>query len=265
MSNRSTLARLLLALLSGVLAIACGASLSARRSGAPGSAVHFSRPPVIDGSRRACLAPPYAPPEGTTALPDGTLVEHVADGRSWTFKLPGDRDATPEESAALLQRLRAAHPDQPFLSFGLYCGSNPGHMCFRIAGNLCELRIEDALARFREVVQLDGQLASSRLQVSIALEGRLGPRCTPADAACEPTSYEGGVYDPARGRHAGPLATHSAGACAQDGECMVQGCGNHCTSWEYGGAHEGATCEGYAFDQPIFCGCVEGSCAWFTQ
>jgi hypothetical protein len=46
---------------------------------------------------------------------------------------------------------------------------------------------------------------------------------------------------------------------------MVMGCGNHCLSWQYGGAHEGATCEGYAFGEPVFCGCVEGACAWFTQ
>lgn len=244
-----------LPLLLSLVAIACGAAGMRGRSGPPGSAVHFSRPPVIDGSRRACLAPPYAPAEGTTALPDGTLVEHVTDARAWIFKLPGDRDATPEEANALLMRLRAAHEDQQFLSFGLYCGTGAGHMCFRIAGNLCELRVEEALARFREVVQADGQLSTTRLQVSIALEGRLGPRCTPDDAACEPTPYEGGAYDPGRGRHAGPLATHSAGACAHDGECLTNGCGNHCTSWDYGGAHEGATCEGYAFDQPTRSSC----------
>jgi hypothetical protein len=43
------------------------------------------------------------------------------------------------------------------------------------------------------------------------------------------------------------------------------GCGNHCTSWHYGAAHELGTCEAYLFSSPVFCGCVEGQCGWFTQ
>jgi len=67
------------------------------------------------------------------------------------------------------------------------------------------------------------------------------------------------------GRSAGPLRSHGGGSCTQDGECLVGGCGNHCMHWTFGGAHEGATCEGYDLPERTFCGCVEGACGWFTQ
>lgn len=228
----------------------------------PGSAVGFARPPVIDGSRRACIEPPYTPPHDQTVLEDGTMVTRLEEGRVWSFKTPGDRDLSAEEGNALLHRLRAQGPALQFLNHGLYC---EGRLCFRWEGDLCDTNVLERLRVFREAVAADGQLASTRIEISIALSGQLGPRCEASDPACVPPSYEGGTYDPSRGRRAGPLASHSAGACTHDGECMVMGCGNHCVSWDHGGANAAATCEGYAFDQPIFCGCVEGSCAWFTQ
>ncbi|MFO0712204.1 MAG: hypothetical protein U0353_20305 [Sandaracinus sp.] len=230
---------------------------------APGSAVFFVQPPVIDGSRTACLAPPYAPDAGATDL-DGALVTHAEGTRVWELKLPGTRDASAEESQALLTRIRALGGEHEYLSYGVYCGGG-AHLCFAWEGNLCETRIEERLAWFRALVQRDGALADARLELAVTLVGHEGPRCAPSDPRCQPLAYEGGDYDPARARHAGPLATHSAGACDHDGDCMVMGCGNHCLSWQYGGAHEGATCEGYVFGEPVFCGCVEGACAWFTQ
>jgi hypothetical protein len=256
--------RLVLASILALVVVACGARFhgGSARSSPPGSAVGFARPPVVDGSRRACLLPPYTPPHDQTMLEDGTFVTMLGEGRAWQFKTPGDRDATPEEATALLHRLRAQGPALQFLSYGLYCND---HLCFRWEGDLCDTNVMQHLQVFREAVATDAQLANARLEISIALGGQLGPRCEAEDPACVPPSYAGGTYDPSRGRHAGPLASHSAGACTHDGDCMVMGCGNHCVSWEYGGAHAGATCEGYALDQPIFCGCVEGTCAWFSQ
>lgn len=103
---------------------------TSRRPELPGSAVHFTRPPVVDGSRRECVAPPSTPTADATALSNGAPVHGDKEGRRWTVELS---------------------------------------------------------------------------------------------------------------------------------------CGNHCVSWEYGGAHAAATCEGYTFDAPIFCGCVNGACAWFSQ
>lgn len=255
---------------------ACGAPPggASRRGGAatPGSAVGFSRPPTVEGSRRACLAPPYAPASDVSELADGTTVTPVGE-REWVFVLAGDHEATQEQTTqeqlnqeqahALLTRVREADPALRALSYGLYCAPR---LCFRFEGALCETNVEQVVAQFRRAVAGAGAQPGTRLELSVALAGSVGPRCDEGDPNCLPIPYETGVsYDPSRARHAGPLATHSAGACRHDGECQVMGCGNHCTSWEYGGAHEAGTCEGYAFDAPVFCGCVQGQCAWFDQ
>jgi hypothetical protein len=253
-------AALILALLAS-----CGARGPSPRRGrpdAPGSAVHFSRPPVIDGSRRACLEPPYTPPHDATSLEDGTIVTMRGEGRTWQLKTPGTRDATFEEIQALMQRLRARGGAFQFVSHGVYCDE---HMCLAWSGNLCEVNVLERYAELRAAIAEDAVLADARIEIAISLAGNLGPRCAADDPACLPIPYEGGTYDPTRGRQPGVLATHSAGACTHDGECMEMGCGNHCLSWDHGGAHEGATCEGYSIGRPLFCGCVEGSCAWFTQ
>ncbi len=261
-------------LLAGSLLAACqatsgtpggvaGGTGSAGAEGEPGPGFH--RAPTIDGSRAACLLPPFGLPPELTSLPDGSLVERLGDGRAWNVKLAGDRETTHEESMALLERLRAADESWRFLGYGVYCGT-PAHLCFRIDGNLCELRVEDAITRFREAVARDGQLAGARLELQVALEGNLGPRCTAEDPSCVPIPYEGHPrYDAGGARRAGPLRTHGGGSCAHDGECVVGGCGNHCMHWTFGGAHEGATCEGYDLPERTFCGCVEGACGWFTQ
>lgn len=245
----------------------CGAAPPAVRPAAPGSAVTFSRPPVIDGRREACLAPPYAPAPGASALADGSPVSVLATGRGWRVSLGGERALSPDEGVALLGRLRDRDPALRFLGYGVYCGE-PAHLCFQLAGSLCELRVEDAVRAVRDALALDVGLADARVELQVVLEGALGPRCSAGDPACVPLPYEGDPsFDPAGPRHTGRLAEHSAGACAHDGECVVGGCGNDCVLWEYGGANESATCEGYVFSDPapMFCGCVEGGCAWFTQ
>jgi hypothetical protein len=252
-----------------LLLVAChttgAGSGTPRRAELPGSAVTFSRPPVIDGSRTACLAPPYTPGLGATALADGTPVHGDAGGRRWTISLPGDAAPSAEQASALIDRLRARGGLLQWVSYGIYCGEHDDVLCLSYSGNLCETNVDEVATTLRAAIAADPLLPTPRIDLAISLAGALGPRCAASDPACLPIAYEGGTYDPRGDRHTGPLATHSAGACAHDGDCVEGGCGNHCMSWDFGGAHEGATCEGYAFDEPIFCGCVEGSCAWFSQ
>jgi hypothetical protein len=112
----------------------------------------------------------------------------------------------------------------------------------------------------------DPILPQPRAELAIMLIGALGPRCVEGDEECGPIPYESGMrYDASRGRELGPLAHYSAGECTHDGECAVMGCGNHCVGWQYFGAHEAGTCEGYSFSEPVFCGCASGQCGWFTQ
>jgi hypothetical protein len=219
---------------------------------------------VIDGSRQACLLPPFAPAPDETALPDGSTLARVAE-RTWNVQFAGDRTPSAEESAALLARLRDG--GLTFLDYGVYCGT-PAHLCFQITGSLCEQHVTDTMSAFRDALAQDATLAGASIELQVVLAGHLGPRCTPDDPACLPLPYQGEPhFAPDGPRHAGVLASHSAGACSHDGECVVGGCGNHCMLWEYGGANESATCEGYAStdSSPMFCGCVDGGCAWFTQ
>lgn len=217
---------------------------------------------MIDGSRRACLEPPYAPGASAASLADGTPVVREAEGRRWIVTLAGERAPSPEEVHASLDALRS-QPGLRLVNYGGYCGDG-ARTCLVLAGNLCELRVEDALRALRDAIAAS-RLAGMRLEVAVELGGSLGPRCQPGDRDCQPIAYQGGTYDRLGSRIPGAFASHSAGACDHDGECMVMGCGNHCLLWEYGGANEGATCEGYSFPRPIFCGCAEGECQWFTQ
>lgn len=229
-----------------------------------GSAVGFARPPVVNGRRDACLVPPYAPAAGAKALADGTpIVAHEAGGRRWVVDLGGTRERDDAAVSRALERLRA-RPGLTFLSDGLYCGDGQP-ICLHLAGNLCELRVADAVTRVRDAVAGDPALAGMRLLLSVELAGNAGPRCEASDAGCGPLPYDQGRYDPSRPRRGGAFPSHSAGACTQDGDCWVAGCGNHCVSWQYGGANEAATCEGYIFPRPVFCGCVSGGCGWFSQ
>ena len=253
------------------LAVGAGCGPRGLRSGHAneerGSAVGFVRPPVVNGRRDACLAPPYAPAAGAAALADGTpIVAHQAGGRRWVVGLGGeralDKNVVVEQA---VERMRA-HPGLRFLGYGMYCGDGQP-ACLHLAGNLCEVRVGDVVKNVREAVAGEAALAGVRMLLSVELAGNLGPRCETGAAGCGPLPYDTGQahYDPARARRAGVFPSHSAGACTQDGDCWVAGCGNHCVSWQYGGANEGATCEGYIFPRPVYCGCVSGGCGWFAQ
>lgn len=246
-----------------------GCAGSARTPSGPGprarSGPGFSRPPVVDGSRVACIAPPYAPAADATALEDGTPIRRESDAR-WVLSLPGEVVPTSEQTAALVERLRARGDALRWISYGLYCGEMPGGLCLHYEGNLCEHRVEALAQTIRQAIAADPELPSPRIDLGISLAGRLGPRCDEGDAECTPIPHASGTrWSPRGGRRPGPLPQYSGGECVHDGECVVGGCGNHCMRWEYGGAHEGATCEGYDFREPIYCGCVDARCAWFEQ
>lgn len=252
------------------LVTACGQAASRPiiidRGQVPERRSTFHAAPVVDGSRVACLAPPYAPAPDASALADGTPVRREADGRRWVISLAGDAAPTPGDASALVQRLRDRGGLLRWISYGLYCSLDPQTLCFSWRGNLCETHVEEVAAALLTAIAADPVLPRPRAELAISLAGRLGPRCAATDPSCVPQPYDHGAqFDPHGPRTPGPLASHSGGACGHDGDCVQMGCGNHCLSWEHGGAHEFATCEGYVFEKPVFCGCVAGACAWFTQ
>lgn len=256
------------ALTFGVLFSACAAQQQQAPPAADPPAAtreRWSHPPVINGSRRACLEPPYTPPPDATTLSDGTPARRSADGLQWTISLQGD--TVPQGAAAgeLIQRVRTQGDFYRWLSWGVYC-DNHTRLCLHYAYNLCEQRLEDVVNSLRAAIAQDPVLPRPIIDLNIELAGRLGPRCDASDPACVPEPYQRGTrYDPSGQRIPGPLAKYSSGTCGQDGDCVVGGCGNDCMSWELGGAYEAATCEGYSVPRPIFCGCVSGQCRWFMQ
>lgn len=217
---------------------------------------------MVDGSRAPCLLPPYTPTDASR-LADGTPIRRDADGRQWIISLQGEHVPSPEEASALVERVRGRGGELAFLSFGLYCRDQ---LCFSYEGNLCEVRVEELARTLMSAIAEDPILPRPRAELSIALVGDLGPRCAETDENCGPIPYDSGMrYDASRGRELGPLPQYSAGECTHDGDCIVKGCGNHCVGWQYFGAREAATCEGYSFTEPVFCGCVAAECGWFTQ
>ena len=219
------------------------------------------RAPVVDGRRDACLRPPYVPAVDAGQLADGTPVIVEDEGRRWQVIVQDGERWGGEDAQRFVDRMRA-RPGMAMLSFGAHCQEalNP---CFRLEVNLCEAKLEGVVGEFRDALAAEGGVPGA-VTLRVGFAGRLGPRCTPPDPDCLPIPYGGGEPRAVDRREAGPLPEYSAGECSHDGDCLVGGCGNHCTSWHYGAANESSTCEGYAFAEPVYCGCVNGSCGWFT-
>lgn len=257
--------RLVVTIVTALTLVGCRETSSGGSAGSrppPKKGSHgFPSPPTVDGSRKPCLDAPYTPGLGATAFSDGSPVSASKDGRSWRFEIPGTSELKGEEGTALLMAARKRGGQFTWLNYGVYCGDS---ICFAMRVNLCEGSVEELARSLKTVLSEERGPTTPRLDVVIALEGELGPRdCGGAD--CDPIPYEGTpYYDRDATRRLGPIPEYGSGACSRDADCMVKGCGNHCVSWEQGGANQAGTCEGY--DMPrAFCGCVEKECAWFTQ
>ena len=95
--------------------------------------------------------------------------------------------------------------------------------------------------------------------VSVELLGLTAPRCEADDPECAPIGPCEEAYDP-KGPRA-PLPGAHEGACSHDGDCFLNGCGDHCDAWTVPGFI--GACSGT--DDCSLCGCVEGLCQWFLQ
>ncbi len=221
---------------------------------------------MIDGTRWACLEPPYTPAPGVSTLADGTPFVREKSGRRFVFDLRGDTGLDHATVGEYLARLRERAPAAAYLSYGLYCGEG-SRACLHVALNLCEGSVEAKATEVIAAIREDPILPRPATELAIELAGLLEPRCTTANASCAPQPFEKGTrYDPFASR--GPrfhLGGESGGSCHHDGECMISGCGNRCALWSCAGAYEASTCEGYSFSRPVFCGCVRGECGWFRQ
>jgi len=140
--------------------------------------------------------------------------------------------------------------------------------------------------------------ADACLGVTVEIPAPSSPRCDGGDPGCipipmcDPDSCPGGAmpnpgccpecrsFDSGAARilsigdHAGALVgsdleylevpvQEEAGECTHDGECVLNGCGQYCSSYDDLTFY--STCECYPQLSPAWCGCVEGRCRWFHQ
>ncbi|HEY8432793.1 MAG TPA: hypothetical protein VIL20_30690 [Sandaracinaceae bacterium] len=207
-----------------------------------------------------CDAPPPPPVDAWRASLAELGVELVeCDGGSFGLRWPGASTA----DEALIARAMQVEG---------VIGAGLGTCCVPGAGEgrppLC-LRVQYRRSA-TDPVELARALAPLRaegagLTVQLDPSGPSGPRCGPDSPHCLPEAYEGCAATTYRAGAARTVVDigSAAGACRHDGECMQAGCGNDCVAWTLAGG--AGTCEAYALDHPVYCGCVEGRCAWFRQ
>jgi len=227
--------------------------------------------PVVNGSRYACLEPPYTPPRGAKTLADATPFVRENDGRRFVFDLGGDTELSlahegePNEIYGLLERLHARKGALSSLDYGIFCGDR-SRLCLQHRLDLCEAPVQDVAAEIIAAIAEDPILPRPATELSIELSGLLGPRCELDQASCAPEPFTTEArYDPFGKRGPRFHLGSRGGPCDHDGECMLSGCGNRCEHWTCPGAYEASTCEGYSFSKPTFCGCVRGECGFFSQ
>jgi hypothetical protein len=92
------------------------------------------------------------------------------------------------------------------------------------------------------------------------------PECRPYDPAAPMVRSIGsdpGALLPADYENLEVLLEETDGECAHDGDCVQNGCGQYCGSFEDRGFI--STCECYPKLSVSYCGCVDTRCRWFHQ
>jgi hypothetical protein len=99
------------------------------------------------------------------------------------------------------------------------------------------------------------------------------PRCEASDPDCGPEPFRGTCvaglgFQPGVSRVPISRGHDPDRPCSFDGECVNSGCGYQCLSVQTLQANTAYTCIGLpkvdALLDRALCGCVEGSCSWFT-
>lgn len=208
---------------------------------------------------------------------DAGYVQRTCSDRTVVLAIPGTRaGSTVAQAARVRTALEAqllATPGVIGVGYGLCCGHTqtpPACVQVMLQTHTTPLEVlADALAK--SVDALD----AGCLGVEITAVGLPGPRCDSALATCEPVSMcdqadqlccpQVAPYDRTHERHpidAG-LEEFSDGICDGDGDCFLNGCGNHCTSTDTPGFF--APCYCIPALSTAHCGCVSKKCQWFTQ
>jgi hypothetical protein len=168
------------------------------------------------------------------------------------------RALTAAEGAALRNAMQT-----DVLAGGVYstsrCTGVDGRACIQLQQWVCQVSL-DALAQRIAASAAKLGLADVGLDVWTTVQEARGPVCK-AGASCLPAQHYStkGTYDP-RGRR--DATTAGSGVCADDGDCEGQD-SEGCYPWYLRGGGEIALYRQHA--RPIWCGCVQERCSWFTQ
>lgn len=200
---------------------------------------------------------------------DGYLLVH-----------PGWR---PLDTVSDISALTDRHPEllqvPGVIGFGTgLCGGGTGEACIHLMLGYHTLTPEQ-LARMLSVVFADEWLNCFGINVELMgyAEPRCeeGPDCLPVWMCTDyspPCCWTVPDFDPEGERisaiEAGSGMEHLElperdDECTYDGECVLNGCGNHCNAYTTPGFI--STCECYTPLADTLCGCVEGRCRWFRQ
>ncbi|MBX7099530.1 MAG: hypothetical protein K1X89_17575 [Myxococcaceae bacterium] len=208
---------------------------------------------------------------------DAGYVQRTCSERTVVLAIPG-RSAT--SSVAQAARVRAsieaellATPGVIGLGYGLCCGhAQTPPACVQVMLQTHTTPLDLLAASLTKSV---AALDAGCLGVEVTAVGLPGPRCDSALATCEPISMcdqadqvccpQIAPYERTKERH--PLDAgfeeFSDGICDGDGDCFLNGCGNHCTSTDTPGFF--APCPCLPALSTAHCGCVSKKCQWFTQ
>jgi hypothetical protein len=212
--------------------------------------------------------PMHADAFAEAARAAGLSIERCPNAWSVVLKTPGARVATTEETHEFLDRHRQM--DEGFFRDGVDTSGLGPCGCEREPGLCAVVELwEDApaVATLPEAVARAAkeELPEVQILVSVTLLSAPKPRCSSPKVDCGPLPYEGVASTRPRppGRRRA-IAQDSAlyyadGAkCSHDGECKIVG---RCVGWRdrtrISDLLERTRLIG------AWCGCVDGSCAWF--
>jgi len=243
-----------------------------------------SNGPTTGARRDHCLAPPWViDPQRPASGVNGWSAARCAGppGASAYFIHDGARTLTDDELFAVQRTIVASIGAGATTGIGGCCSPEVAARtkvaCLKIWTGLCVVSMSQLVDWVDDALRQHG-LEGGRMGVDISVGGAVGPRCEPNDPACGPLDardpYGAAVRSQpgcATGRV--PLASGhdpdapervSAGQCTHDGECVIDSCESRCAAWNT--ASGGTTsCDdrGRDEEEPAYCGCVSGRCAWF--
>jgi hypothetical protein len=161
---------------------------------------------------------------------------------------------------------------------GLCCAASTNGACLSVWVSANTITVWDLAKELNVVFANETECFGVVAQVP----SQPGPRCQGGDQChsipicggivgnplcCNAPPYDGGaVREPTLEKtspHYWLELPQSPNECHYDGECVLNGCGNHCNA--YTAAQIAATCSCYPELAKSFCGCVGGECVWYEQ